>query len=65
MVNVDKKAEENELVRSEMTYLVNVVGSRAHGQKFGSIPGDDSAKKLLSDKFAGELDNRVNGWISK
>jgi len=55
----------NDLVRAEMTYLVNNIWWRATWQRFGQIPKDDDPKKMRSDKFAWELDKNYNEWISQ
>ena len=55
----------NDLVRAEMTYLVNNIWWRATWQRFGQMPKDDDPKKMRSDKFAWELDKNYNEWISQ
>ncbi len=57
----------NDLVKAEMTYLINNIGWRATWQRFGQIVGDDDPKLMWSDKFAGELDSKYSErvWNSK
>lgn len=55
----------NDLVRAEMNFLVNNIWWRALQQRFGNIKDDNTPKKERSDKFAWELDDRVNDYMSK
>lgn len=59
----------NDLVRAEMTYLVNNIWGRATWQRFGQILWedwwDDNPKRMRSDKFAWELDWKYNERISQ
>jgi hypothetical protein len=68
---------QDQLAKCEIEYIVNNINGAAGGQRFGSyekrgIPGkegtdyiDNPSKRLLSGKFASELDSAFNKWSDK
>lgn len=53
----------NDLVRAEMTYLINNIWDRAPWQRFGSAWPE--WKAMRSDKFAWELESKYNERVSQ
>lgn len=55
----------NDLVKAEMSYLINNIWWRSTWQRFGQMPWDNDPKLKWSDAFAWKLDEKYSEWSTQ